>query len=139
MMMIIARTSLLAKTNLFAHIRHGHFLRSGDDDGSVHTGGLEVLHDGDVLVRGARRGVDDEVIQRSPIHVREELLDQTVLPGSPPDDRVVHIGEHEADGHDPQVVVHVHRGPATSTLMHLLSHQAQLQPTHIHTHRYGIY
>lgn len=54
-----------------------------------------------------RRRVDDEVVQLAPDHVREELLDQSVLAWPSPNDGVIFGRKHEADRHDCQVLLHV--------------------------------
>jgi len=58
-------------------------LRRGHDDGAVDAGLLEQLSDREVLVRGARRRVDHEVVQRVPVHVLQELLDQACCSAAP--------------------------------------------------------
>lgn len=50
-------------------------LRRGDDHGPVEARRRQVLHGRQVFVRRAGRGVHDEVVQLSPVHVTEELLD----------------------------------------------------------------
>ena len=57
-------------------MRRGTNLGRRDDDGAVDAGFLEELRDGQVLVRGARRRVDDQVVQAAPVDVLEELFDQ---------------------------------------------------------------
>ena len=53
-----------------------------------------------MFVRRARRGIDDEIVQVAPFDVFEKLLDQAVLFGTAPYDRVGCGGKEEADGHD---------------------------------------
>mmetsp|Transcript_32810 Transcript_32810/g.83279 ORF Transcript_32810/g.83279 Transcript_32810/m.83279 type:complete len:385 (-) Transcript_32810:114-1268(-) len=123
-----AHAHLAAKVDLLTHVDDGHLLRGGDDDGAVRLRArAQALRDGDVLVGGAGRCVHHQVVQLAPVHVLEELLDQPVLARSAPDDRLVRVGQHEADGHDGQVVLHVHGRPAHSALVHLLP----LQPQHL--------
>lgn len=69
------------------------------------TRGLEVLSEGDVLVRCARGRVHNQVVQRPPVHVLQKLLDEPVFPRAPPHHGVVLVGEHEANGHHSQVVL----------------------------------
>jgi len=102
-------TCLLAKVKLLSHIGHGDFLRSGDHHRTIDIRRLQVLHDGDVLVRSSRWGVDNEIIQLVPNNIRQKLLDKTVFARTSPNNRVVFGREHEADGHNPQIVVHVNR------------------------------
>mmetsp|Transcript_8480 Transcript_8480/g.52987 ORF Transcript_8480/g.52987 Transcript_8480/m.52987 type:complete len:373 (-) Transcript_8480:54-1172(-) len=117
---------LFAKVQFLAHVVDRHVLRGGHDNCSVHTiGGMEQLGERDVLVRGPWWGVDDKVVEFGPIHVLEELFDEAVFPGSPPDDGFVFVVEQESDGHDTEVVVHIHRGPSEVALMHFLSFQSQ--------------
>ena len=51
-------------------------------------------------VTGARRHVDDEVIQLAPLDVQKELPDHAVQHGTAPDDRRGRVGE-KAHRHDP--------------------------------------
>jgi hypothetical protein len=55
------------------------------------------LYDGQVLVGCAWRRVDDEIVECAPVHVREKLFDEAVLPRPSPDDRVVLVRQHESD------------------------------------------
>ena len=55
----------------------------------------------------------------------QELLDETVLPGSSPYDGVILVGKHEANTHHTQIVLNIDRRPAIATLMNLFSLQAQ--------------
>ena len=52
-------------------ITDGHGLGRGDEHGPCYIGGglSEALHDGDVLVGGPRRRVDDKRIQISPCDI----------------------------------------------------------------------
>jgi hypothetical protein len=54
-----SRRHLFAKRQLLAHVCKRHFLRRGHHDCAVHAAVLQVLRDGDVLVRRARRRVDN--------------------------------------------------------------------------------
>lgn len=55
----------------------------------------------------------------------QHLLDKPVLPGPPPHDSLVRVWQHEADGHDPQALVHKDRRPAVNALVDLLALQTQ--------------
>ena len=94
----------------------------------------EVLHDGDVLVRRARRRVHQQIVELAPLDVGQELLDQPVLTRPAPDDGAVLVGQHEADGHDAELDVvvvraqsllrHVHGRPARRALVDGLASEA---------------
>lgn len=62
-------TRLLVPGGALAHLRGGDYHRPVD----VRRG--QVLDDREVLVRRPGRGVHDEVVNLSPVHVSEELLD----------------------------------------------------------------
>lgn len=51
------------------------YLWRGDDDGTVHMGGAQVLYNWQMLIWRARGRVYDKVIQFSPVDVPQELLD----------------------------------------------------------------
>lgn len=57
-----------------------------------------------MLVAGARRGVDEEVVEVAPFDVFEELLDQPVFLRAPPDHGVVPVRQHELYAHHAEVV-----------------------------------
>ena len=72
------------QNNHFNH-RHNHYynqnhrhsdtnVRRGDDDGAINASSLEQLNNGKVFVGGARRGVNQQVLQLPPVHVSQELL-----------------------------------------------------------------
>ncbi len=54
----------------------------------------------------------------------EELLYEAILSGAPPDDCIIWVWQQEADGHDSQIVLNVHRRPAQVAPMDLLIFQA---------------
>src|SRR5690606_31696123 len=54
------------------HVAGGHLLRGGDDDHSVDTYRLDQ---GELRVAGTGRHVDDHVVQRSPLDLLDELLE----------------------------------------------------------------
>lgn len=78
-----------------------------DNDGAViwSEGLAEELDQRDVLVARSRRGVDQQEVELSPIDIGQKLLDQSVLAGPAPDERVVVRRRHEADRHHPQLNV----------------------------------
>lgn len=39
----------------------------------------------------------------------EKLLYESILAGTSPDDGIILVGQQEADGHDPEVLIHKHR------------------------------
>lgn len=51
------------------------------------------LHDADVLIRCARGRVDDEVVERTPLDVGEELPNETVFTRPTPNDSIVLVWE----------------------------------------------
>lgn len=67
-------------------IRAPAHLRSGDDHCPIDVCRGQVLNNREVLIRRPRRGVHNEVVHLSPVHVAEELLDHaceeesTVMP-----------------------------------------------------------
>ena len=102
---------LLAEVYLLAHVQQRHLLRRGDHDGAVDAA---LLHEGvhaQVLVRRAGRGVAQEEVELAPVDVLEELLDQAVLLGAAPYDRVVAVGQQELYAHDRHIVHHPDRRP----------------------------
>eukprot|EP00327_Prymnesium_parvum_P006623 CAMPEP_0182808592 /NCGR_PEP_ID=MMETSP0006_2-20121128/6731_1 /TAXON_ID=97485 /ORGANISM="Prymnesium parvum, Strain Texoma1" /LENGTH=290 /DNA_ID=CAMNT_0024934317 /DNA_START=519 /DNA_END=1386 /DNA_ORIENTATION=+ len=143
-----AKLRLGAEGELFAYIDQAHLLWSRHDERAVvrAEGFRQVLHERDVFVRGAWRRVDDEVVERAPLHVGEELLDQPVLTRAAPDHRVVVVGQHEADRHHAQLHLvllvvaqplarHVDGRPAGAALVHRLplqpEHQGNARPTDV--------
>jgi hypothetical protein len=56
----------------------------------------------------------------------------TVLFGAPPYDGLVGTAEQEADGHDSQVVLHIHWRPPGRALVHLLSLRRTLSANGTH-------
>lgn len=82
--------------NLFAHLfKHvdgfaGIFKsdigRSGDDNG---TGERGSLNESELDVAGARREIDDEIVEFAPIDVTQELLNHRIEHGAAPDERFV--------------------------------------------------
>jgi len=67
---------LPAEVDLLPHGQQGHFLRGGNYYGTINTCIFQELHNGDVLVTGAGRGVHNEVVEVTPIGVLQKLLDQ---------------------------------------------------------------
>lgn len=55
-----AHAAALTEADLLPHVRKGHFLRRGDQDAAVDSDFSEEVHDGDVLVRSARRSYVEE-------------------------------------------------------------------------------
>ena len=96
-------------------------LRRRHDDGPVDAGPGQELHRRQVFVAGARRRVHQEEVQPglAPVHVAQQLLDESVLLGAAPDHGGVRAGQEEAGGHYAQVVVHVHGAPAGAGLVNL--------------------
>jgi len=65
----IVYLGFLAEVDFFPHISHGHLLGRGHDQRPVDAGALEVLHDAQVLVGGARRRVYNQKVELPPVHV----------------------------------------------------------------------
>ena len=86
---------VLEHVHAFLHVGEGHGLGRRDDDGAFHR---NVVHQGDVDVAGARRQVDQEVVQRSPLHLQDHLLEGAAGHRPAPDERLARLGEI-ADGH----------------------------------------
>lgn len=42
------------------------------------------------------RGIDHQVVYVAPVYIFQELLDQGVLAGAPPYDRIIWVLQHEA-------------------------------------------
>ena len=62
-----------------------NILRGGHDDCPFDIGG--VLRDRECLVAGPRREIHNQIIERPPVHLVQELLNRTHLHRPPPDDR----------------------------------------------------
>ena len=77
-------------------------LRRGHEHG---LGMRQQLPEREADVAGPRRHVDQEVVQRAPVDVGEELLERAVQHRAAPHDRAAVIQE-EPDGHHLQVVRH---------------------------------
>jgi len=75
-------------------IAGGHVLRRRDDHRAVH---LRRLNQRQLRVAGPGRHVDDEVVERPPRHVTEELSDDLHDDRTTPDRRLIAIDE-ESDG-----------------------------------------
>ncbi len=104
---------------LLDHLRRprGHALRGElrrrDEHG---LGARQQLPEREPDVAGSRRHVDQQVVERAPVDVGEELLERAMQHRSAPHDRAA-VVEEEPDGHDLQVVrdrrhdhlVHDHR------------------------------
>lgn len=67
-----------------ARVRAPAHLRRGDDHRPIDVCRGQVLDDREVLVRRPRRGVHNEVVNLSPVHVAEELLDHACKEESAP-------------------------------------------------------
>lgn len=95
-----------AKIDLLPHVADRHSLRRRDDDGAGELAGdgfrLQRFGEGDVLVRGAGRGVDEEVVGWRPEDVGEELPDHGRLLGAAPNDGGGARGEEEGEGYGVQ-------------------------------------
>ena len=90
---------LTAERDGFAHVDRRHFLGRRDDDRTVQLS--DELADRQRLVAGARRRVDDQVVQVPPDDVLEELLDHAHFQRAAPDDGIILGGQEEADGDTP--------------------------------------
>ena len=51
-------------------------LRGSDDNSASYAHCTEVLHDGQVFIRCARRRIDDQVVDLTPVHIPKKLFDQ---------------------------------------------------------------
>jgi len=54
-------------------------LGSGDDHGTIDMCAAEVLHNREMLVRGARGCVHHKIVHLSPVNITQELLDQACV------------------------------------------------------------
>lgn len=106
-------TSLTTEVDLLSHVQETDFLWGGDNNGTVDTRLFEEAVDAEMLVAGARRGVDNEIVQLAPLYILEELFDKAVLLGTTPDNSVVTVGQHELDAHDTQVFGNPDRAPSS--------------------------
>jgi len=70
---------LATKADLLAYIGQSHSLRGGDKDDAIGVVCLEVLHNRDVFIRGARRCVDDQIVQFAPAGICQELADHCYM------------------------------------------------------------
>ena len=88
--------TLLVHVHVDALARIGEcdLLRCGDDDGSCDAEGLD---EGEVNVAGARRGVEDEVVEFAPLRFGDELLEGVACHTATPQGGLVGI-DKEADG-----------------------------------------
>ena len=77
-------------------VAHRHFLRRGDDDRPAQ---VNALHQRQLGVARARRQVYEEVVQLTPLHVPQELLDHLHDDGAAPDRRRVALDD-EAQRHE---------------------------------------
>ena len=92
---------LLIHPDRAAAVGQRHLLRRRHDDGADDRHGLaEAERD----VAGARRHVDDQVVEILPGDLAEELLDRAVQHRSAPDDRRIVVGQ-EAHRHDLHAVL----------------------------------
>ncbi|WDK17239.1 hypothetical protein CGRA01v4_08521 [Colletotrichum graminicola] len=107
-----ADTRLAAEVDLLAYVEERDLLGCRDDDGAVDAAVAEEGVDAEVLVAGARRGVDQQEVEGPPLDILEKLLDQAVLLGAAPDDGGVAVRQHELNRHDAEVVEDPDRGPA---------------------------
>mmetsp|Transcript_109592 Transcript_109592/g.223974 ORF Transcript_109592/g.223974 Transcript_109592/m.223974 type:complete len:295 (-) Transcript_109592:60-944(-) len=94
----------LAKIELLPDIGHADLFGGGHQNRPRHgTRLFQVLYRRDVLVGRPRRRVDDQVIEAvrfsRPIHLRQELLDQSVLSRAPPDDGLVPVLVRQQEGY----------------------------------------
>ena len=78
-----------------AGVGEGHVLGRGDDDRAAHR---DALGEGELNVPGARRKVDDEVVDGAPVGVPKKLLEGLGHHRPPPDHRGVLLDE-VPDGH----------------------------------------
>lgn len=69
-------TDFFAERYLFSHVEQADLLRSGDDDGAVQVGLLEVLNDGQMFIGRARWCIDEQVLELAPVDVSQKLLDE---------------------------------------------------------------
>lgn len=77
-----------------------------------------------MLVRCSWRCIHQQIIQISPIHVSQELLDKAILLGTSPDNCIVFIGQHESNRHNSQIVLYIYWLPSAVTLVNLLVYNA---------------
>ncbi|KEY71166.1 hypothetical protein S7711_02280 [Stachybotrys chartarum IBT 7711] len=123
---------LLAEVELLAHVGCAHGLRGGDDDGPGDLPGarglaLQRLSEGDVLVAGPRRRVDEQVVRVLPQHVLDELPYHSRLLGPAPHHRIPALRQQETQAHRVEATnpllrvrfVHGYGRPATGDLGHL--------------------
>lgn len=68
------------KVDFLPDIEESNLLRRCHDDTAVRLAGLEVLCKRDVLVRRARRRVNEKIIKLAPVNILEELFDQICRP-----------------------------------------------------------
>ena len=85
----------LEEIKRFADVRQRNLLRGGDDDA---LGVGDGVKDGHMLVTGPGRGIDEQIVQRAPLHVGDELLNGSNLFGAAPDDGGVLVFEEGFDG-----------------------------------------
>ena len=77
-------------------VEEGDLLGGGDDDGTVGLG--DELDDGECFISGSRGHIDDEIIQRAPVDVLDELLHGAGPDGTPPGEGGVLAGQEEGHG-----------------------------------------
>ena len=81
--------SLKGEVDLLSDVTQSHFLWSGHDDCSSNICFLQVLDYRNVLIKSPRRGINDQVVQVSPNDISEELLDETILSWTSPNDCII--------------------------------------------------
>uniref|UniRef100_A0A8W7P1Q1 Uncharacterized protein n=1 Tax=Anopheles coluzzii TaxID=1518534 RepID=A0A8W7P1Q1_ANOCL len=117
---------LLAERYLLAHVEQRDLLRRRHQHCAPRTvRPLEEGRRGQMLVGRAGRRIQHQIVQLSPVDLGQELANHAVLLRPPPDDCIVRAAEQEADRHQAEIVLDVHRRPARTALVHLLAEHTE--------------
>lgn len=78
-----------------------------------------------MLVWCARRCVNEQVVQCTPVDIFQELGYETVFLGTSPHDGILRWWKHESNWHDAKIILNIYRRPAGWRWMNLLGRNSK--------------
>ena len=78
-----------------------------------------------MFVRGTWWGIDNQVVEFLPNNICKELLDESILTGTTPDNGVLLRWEQKSDRHDSEIVFEVYGRPSLIALVNFMSFESK--------------